>query len=878
MSNFDFLKDYDEDLYKLGNRIEEQVNVSPSGVKADSTTFLERVLKILLAEAGLKYDSWKDFSDQVDALFQSDLKIPYSYCEKIKDAYRFRNKIHDDFDEIEKHEYQDALQLHKKLFYIAKKLYRDYNDNYDVYKGTPSYKPIELDTTDDVIEQVKIPDFADVVDIEYDYCIICGEPNHSNYSICCEKCNRVMDNANNFISIRNAFGKNSKFTKEDLIEYGIPEGYINQLITNLVREDVLREKGREITFNNMQFDAYMSKIDKYIAVCELLTMFIDGKITPTDIKKTREYKQGSFKQDPFYQFYKFINIEIVNKFESYLITTENIWESIEFTTITPNELKRWYLIQLNNYKKGNVNESFVVFNDLLKREYINLKREGNLEKDIKKQLNVTSEVYGFWSDSDKEFLQKIEDIKRDLILKAISEHKTREEIIEIAGVTPREYDNLVKVSDFKGDELSQKRNEELDMRKQEFIGYLRDNDLETSCNLARFSLDDFYKWYNKDMTSQFYIDTTNILMDKYLDEKRKGKNKKEACEAIGLEEKYVDTWLKRTLDICERFKDRHIKVIVDLVYEGFENNKTKAEIAEIADISVKTLNGYLHLGQRGYGTYKKLYDYYEEVVIPRQLDRFLQEFRNKPIKKALEISELSKEELENCCNSVRSGDTRYKEFYDKYYTTKVNVFLDSINKRKDKSKALRNAQLSEKELNECYELGKNGDERFVEFYEKYYEMKFNGYVLDIIAGMPKSNALKKANLTEDDLKPDMDEIIFDKRLDIVITSLNKDLTTKQAAKKANVSIDDVFDWFLKGKDGDEKFKEFYDLYYEGYVSPGAKIVQKALNDDIPLNFILKKFRKHFTKEDYDFWLENGYLKEAQEEIDKEDDDEIEIKK
>ena len=70
------------------------------------------------------------------------------------------------------------------------------------------------------IELLEIPDFDEVIEFSYDYCVICGEPNHSNYSIFCEKCNRDIDNANNFISIRNSFGKDSKFTKEDLIEYG----------------------------------------------------------------------------------------------------------------------------------------------------------------------------------------------------------------------------------------------------------------------------------------------------------------------------------------------------------------------------------------------------------------------------------------------------------------------------------------------------------------------------------------------------------------------------------------------------------------------------------------------------------------------------------
>ena len=48
MSNFDFLKDFDSDLWKAGNRIEEQLNISPQGVKSDATQFLERVLTILM--------------------------------------------------------------------------------------------------------------------------------------------------------------------------------------------------------------------------------------------------------------------------------------------------------------------------------------------------------------------------------------------------------------------------------------------------------------------------------------------------------------------------------------------------------------------------------------------------------------------------------------------------------------------------------------------------------------------------------------------------------------------------------------------------------------------------------------------------------------
>ena len=118
-------------------------------------------------------------------------------------------------------------------------------------------------------------------------------------------------------------------------------------------------------------------------------------------------------------------------------------------------------------------------------------------------------------------------------------------------------------------------------------------------------------------------------------------------------------------------------------------------------------------------------------------------------------------------------------------------------------------------------------------------------------------------------------MIFERKFNIVVGSLKNDFTTKQAAKKANVSIDTVFEWFLKGRDGDEHFKEFYDMYLDGYVEPGSRIVQRLLNEDIPLHLILKRNRKNFTREDYDFWMREGYMQKAQEYLENEDDEDDE---
>ena len=875
MSNFDFLKDFDSKLYKLGNRIEKQVNTSPSGVKADATTFLEHILKELLNQAGLKYNSRKPFTEQVDAVFRSNLKMSNAYRERIKSAYNYRNKIHDDFDEIEKHEFEDAVQLHEKLFYIARKFYRDYNDDYDEYKGVPDFKPLELDFSDDELEMVKVKDFNEIVDVKYDYCVVCGEPNHLNYSIYCHKCSRKLDNANNFISVRNAFGKDARFTKEDLIEYGMAEGYVNQFINSMVRENMLKVAGRFITFNNMYLDEYLNRIDDYIAVGELITRFKEDKISPDEIRKSREYKLGSLRQEPFYQFYKIVKREIKKKFERDLLATENIWESIDYTTITNKELERWYNINMASYRKGQYNESFNVFNDLLMKDYLELKSEGIVEGEIRKTLHVTDKVYDFWCEYNPDFEKQLKEIKRQLILQAYEENKSRTEAIEFAGLTEKEYDDIVKYSEFKGDEFSKIRNKELETRKEKLIEYLKQNDLKTSLDLAKITEDDFYKMYEKDMAGEFYLNSTRVLMHNFLNQRRKGKTKVQAAEAIGIKYKYVEHWLKRTMDICEEFKNKHINVIVELIYNGFKEGKSKVEISKYADVSVNRINSYLKLGQRGYGTYKRLYDYYELEVMPKQLNRFLTEIKNKPLKKALELSELTQEELDYCCSEGLSGNPKYAEFYNSYYNLKLNVYLNKINKGKSKSKALRSAGLSKKELKECYQLGKDGDERFIDFYHKYLDLKIEIYYENIFKGKSQSEALKNADLSENELPENVDDVILDKKLEIVTKSIKQDLTTKQAARKANVSVNDIYDWFLKGRDGDEKFKEFADVYYENYVSPGSHFVQKGINDDIPLSFIFKKAKSLFTREDYEFWLEHGFLKEAQEEIDKEKENDAE---
>ena len=632
---------------------------------------------------------------------------------------------------------------------------------------------------------------------------------------------KKADNANNFISIRNAFGKDARFTKEDLIEYGMQEGYVNQFINSMVRENMLKVAGRFITFNNMYLDDYLKRIDSYISVGELITRFREDKISPEDIKKSMEYKIGSNRQEPFYQFYKIVNREIRKKFEKDLLTTEDIWRSIDYTTISNKELERWYNIQLGNYQRGMINESFVVFNELLIQDYLKLKGEGILEAEIRKTLNVSDKVYEFWCEFDRDFEKRIKEIKMDLLLQAIQDGKTKDEIIEYAGVTLKEYNDLVKVSDFNHDEFSRLRGEEIESRKKNFVKYLKSNDLKSSCRLAKITLDDFYTYYDSDENSQFHIRTTEILMDKYLAQRRLGRKKTEAMEIVQIPEKYLNRWLSRTK--YSEFKDRDLKVTVDLILKGFRSGKSAESIAQTAGVSVKAIKSYVKLGERGSEIYRPLFEYYENEIMPKRLMAFIESCKTKSIRKSLQSSGLEEDEFEKYYMAGKSGDHRFADFYDEALNFKKGHYIHYIKKQKSHKIAMKESCLTG---------------------EEYEESK-------------------------DDLERTLRQI----KINIVIEAIENNKTSNVAARKAGCSVDEIYDWYFKGRDGDEEYKKFYEIFHHRYVRASAVPLQEKLdNENAKLDVLIKSNRDKFTKKDVDIWLKNGIIHTGVIHLDEEKDD------
>ena len=818
MSNFDFLKGFDDDLWKCGVRIEEQINKYPFGVHSEATAFLEYIVNNLRLSVGLK-KSRKPFYNRIDEVYRKDpKKVSYKYKNLIYDAYQQRNKIHADLSDIEKDQYVIALSIHQKLYYIAKKYFEIFKGHGDEYKRIPKYQPPELDFSPKELQLIDIPDFNEIIEYKYDYCVVCGNPNHSNYSIYCEECNNLIDNANNFISIRNSFKDKETFTKEDLIEFGIHEGYVNSMISFLNKSELFNVKGRLISFNNSKLDSFIAKIDYYIHIGELITKFRQDKITPEEIKQTEEYVKGSFNQEPFKHFYYVINEEIMNKFEYELISTENIQKSIDYSTISQKDLNRWYNIQLNQYKRNNINEAFVIFNELLTGEYLLLKMEGVSEGDIQSNLNITKEMLEFFPKFRSDFNEKISQIKKNLVLQALSENKSKKEAIEFAGITAKEYDDIIRLFKDRKNEVNDEYERIISDRKEKLLINLTDNDLFMSCKLSNVTVDNFYEWYDESkIDSKFYIKSTKILMDKYLIERKTGKTKSEACESIGLKENIVDYWIKRKDKLYDKFQNDNVIVIVYLILEGFKDNKTKSQIAKDIEISVKQINTYLDLGQRESGIYLELFHYYENEVIPRNLSRFLVEIKNKTVKKALELSDLTMKEL------------------DKYYV-------------EDK-----------------------------DFHDKYLNYKMDRYIDEILDGRNHETSLKRSNLSEDDyiqLKDEIDEIILMEKMKLVKKEIRNNRTTEVAAKNAKVTFDDIYDWYYKGK-SDEEFKDFSEFFYEHYIRPNILYFNKLINDRNPLDKILEKFDINFTQKDFEIWQKEGLINKENVVINLKDDEDDE---
>lgn len=831
MKNFEFLKDFDSDMYTLLSEFEREAVKNPKITESYVTPFLEKVVNDILQRNNNAIDDpYVGFSKRVDKLYELKI-IDYKFKCMLLEAYQMRNAItHKSIEDFLKSDNKIPFQLHRSLFDIAWKYFQLCNENY-YYLGKPEYTPI-YNLNSKTIKST--PEPSD--NRNFSRCIICGRANDSKNSNFCISCNNELEYQNEIINLKNNLNI-SHFTKEEVNQIH-SSMYTSQLLIELTTKKLLKKTNRHYSLNEAEYEKLIEFTYECYDMEKTLTEFLNGKYTSKQIKQSKYYKCGQKGIRPFVEFYKIVENQIFKDFLNQIAMKIPIGEILENTQINKSQINNWYDKNKDSFIKGEHNSEFITYNKLLMEQYLTLKRKQYLNDDIKAELQINDEIISFWTDSfDMEsalFKNSLNEIRMNIFLNNLKEGKSKEEALEIAEIT--DFEELLKDKDFE----NEYKTEYYENRVDRLIKSLKTMSFDKALKRAGISEDDYNRWYaagkkqcllkkdEDEFCLNFYINVTRVLMNRYLKLRSEGKTKTEACKKINTDLNEVKRWCNwNESGLFIDFKENNKKITAKLIIDAIKDGKSKDKIAESSDITLHELNKIIDLGLQNDRICREVYEEYESVYLSKHLEVFLKEIKNKNLKKALKNSGIEKSELDSAYNS-----------------------------------------------------GKNGDERFTKFYNDYLNFKISCYITQIIRGKTVSKALKNSNLTDEELKDNLKEIesrILDKQMNSVIGEIEKNRTTRQAAKKARIRIDEVYRWYLEGKKGNEKFKDFADIYHELYVEVGCEIFQNFLNKGKTPKQILKIMNEDITREDYEFWIKNNLISDKNVEAKLYTEDEIKEK-
>ena len=960
MSNFDFLKGFNHELYDIGVKLEDDVLNSPRAVTADATLFLETLVRDIYKLSNKKLENHLvSFYKKIDNLHRQGV-ISYVFKNKLRDAYNLRNKIHKNYKNA-KEEMRIALDLHKRLYYISKKYFKDFCD------GEKS---------------VDIPDYKKPqhTEIHFKDCIICGNHNEDPRSNFCYDCNSKIEDVNLLLSIKNSFAE-SGFTKRDLLNYGLSESEAISFLISLTKENILLKKGQIYNINSIKFEQSLEEINEYIEISELLIRFYSDEISSGEVKNTLEYWKGGVSQKNYGQFYRLVNMKLEKDFEDKLIKTENVKKSMKDSSMDDLNIKEWFTHKKDDFIAGELSEAFILYNELQIKSYFNFKKRNLDDGKIKSKLEITDEMFEFWQKHfmSEDFLKKTNDIKKELIIKEIRKNKTLKEALKSIGISQKEFERIYYMSLNADDEFYRTFDEEYTQKRQKtLIKHLKKNNLNKAIRISKITRDEFYGWYykgegeysefymqttkilmekylkyrlkgwskseilkkmniTKDMVkswakhndlellaefeqenakitstlikrgkiinaikddkskeeaiysagltpkefqdiynaskkersnfhlrfdqeymenrkrlftrllvsndfynavqkseitqkefnewyikdqdrymatktpSEFYLKTTRLLMKKYMEARYEGKNIPDASRSIGLSNTIVSKWLRHIeYDLFWDFKKENDRLEIKLIIEGFKDLKSKQEVSEKYDIPLKTIDEFINLGKSGFDEFKRISELYEDYVIPNLLKNFLIEFENKSY-----------------------------------------------------AKAIRNSRITESELNYFYKLGNYGNDKFKHFSQAYLELKMHLYVKAIIAKKSKRIAMKNSNLTKEEFRQNegkIEKYVLGGRFKIIAGEIDKRKSSgSRLAKKVGIEVDEIYDWYFKGKEGDEKFKDFSLIFELGIIIPRIMAYHYSKSLGVPKNWLNKQLKKEMGAKEFKIWEKYNIL-------------------
>ena len=270
----------------------------------------------------------------------------------------------------------------------------------------------------------------------------------------------------------------------------------------------------------------------------------------------------------------------------------------------------------------------------------------------------------------------------------------------------------------------------------------------------------------------------------------------------------------------EEDSEKYSRVII---IKAMKEGKSRKEAAEIANVPLYKISHWYNEGRQGFGN--ENVDFYKQLKeIEKNNDENQKELKNrmelvlKELQAGIDIKYItnsSEAEINEWFEKGKENKSPYVEFYEGYgriinnnqslqnYNIKeINrkIFLENLKAGKSKEESAQNGDIELELLQEWYLKGRDGEEPYIEFYEKYNKVKDNLVKHNEIPQLKKSDKFGTyLSVTQ---------------MNIILESLAKGMDEKEAVEKADVSYDTYKYWINRGK---QEFGELYTQFYH-YVS------------------------------------------------------------
>lgn len=805
-SNFDFLKEYDKTAFICTQNMERTLYSEPLSALGYGGRFIEYLRNALYQKhyktmkeynQNLTKDSdgnnitgnsfkREDLSKHISDLYHAKI-LKNNIYNRIMNAYNIRHNIHlnNDIEDTEADK-QAAKELYKEIFEISKWYCKHIDDDFD--ENQIKYR----EPSKEKIKQKKLPSL-NITKI-FDNCVICGGENISSNRNICPKCKRKMRIATDLEDLLSILNNNS-FNKDFLRKNSYDKYEIDYLIHSLREFKLIsREANNEFTLKNLDiiYD-FITTAKSYDNIEKILIAFYNGLIDAKTINYG-EYSYYNLGREGNKNYMEFYDLIVDKKVKQYLnFEQKGFKNSMDLVYINMDEISYWYDKKVREKLKSKTKKEDISFNQMSKilmDKYLNYRQEEERKEDIIRKLRLNEKILNFWFDETnktnnkypfiKHFIFKNREIDMKLFTEALTKGLNKKEAINYADITQEfvdKYFNLNQEEVLKRNWrlLQQPKNEEyyntykniyFYKKSKEFRTKLKDNTINSALKMSNLHIDDFNEWYNlgkkefkkintnlESELYEFYIKTTKVLMDNWLNERKKGNKRYKSCDNLGIYHETLKEWFQfkdskpNDFDTNKKYKffrDLYIeydKINMDNIIKSIENGMNKTNAAKNAEINLEDLEKYYQSG-------KELKD---KLIHDNGLDEKYLEFYNK-----------------------------YEEIY---LPKRRESFLKEFEKVDDLEKAAKNSELTMDYINHAYNAGKNGEEEFIEFYEKLLELKMQVYTYLMVYKHPKEIILIKTGLTQEEIEENKDSIqefmMIHKMILVIVEDKRLDKITKK---------------------------------------------------------------------------------------------------